>query len=129
MRNYSPQVIAHFSHPRNMGALADADVTAEAANPCCGDRIRLYARVQAGRVAACTFLAYGCAVALAMASLLTEAVTCQPIEALAGWDEGLLVTLAGGLGPDQRHCATLGKDVLHALVCNYRAYRSKGVPA
>jgi nitrogen fixation NifU-like protein len=127
VRNYSPQVVEHFSNPRNMGTLPDADVTSEAANPCCGDRIRLYARVEAGRVAACTFLAYGCAVALAIASLLTEAVVGQPVDALAGWDEGRLIALAGGLAPGQRHCATLGKDVLHALVCNYRAACPKGV--
>ena len=128
MRNYSSQLIEHFSNPRNMGALSDADVIAEAANPCCGDRIRLYANVCGGRITECTFLAYGCAVALAIASLLTEAVAGQPLDALAGWDEGRLGALAGGLSPGQRHGATLGKDVLHALVCNYRAACPKGGP-
>jgi nitrogen fixation NifU-like protein len=128
MRSYSPQIIDHFSNPRHLGALPAADVTAEAANPCCGDRIRLYAQVRGGRIAACTFLAYGCAVALAIGSLLTEAVSGQTIDALAGWDEGRVMALTGDLGPSQRHCATLGNDVVHTLVRNYWAACLKGVP-
>jgi nitrogen fixation NifU-like protein len=126
VRNWSPQVIDHFSNPRNMGALPDADVTAEAANPCCGDRIRLYARVCDGRITDCTFLAYGCAAALAVASLLTEAVAGRDIDDLASFDEDRVAALAGGLGPGQRHCAVLGRDVLHALARNCRASCPKG---
>ena len=127
MRNYSPRVVEHFSRPRNMEALPDADVTAEATDPCCGDRLRFYARVSGGRVAACTFLAYGCAALIAVGSLLTEAVVGRPVAELARFDEGRVAELAGGLSPGQRHCAVLGKDVLHALVETYRADRPKGV--
>jgi nitrogen fixation NifU-like protein len=126
MRNYSPQVIDHFTNPRNQGTLPDPDATAEAANPCCGDRIRLQVRVRQGRIVACTFLAYGCAVALAVASLLSEAVTGRSIDALTDFDEARVEELAGGLRPGQRHCAALGKDVLHALAANYRSRHTKG---
>ena len=129
MRNYSPRVVEHFSRPRNMTDLPGADVTAEAANPCCGDRLRLYARVEGGRVAACTFLAYGCAALIAVGSLLTEAVAGRPVEDLAAFDEGRVAELAGGLGPGQRHCAALGTDALHALLAAYRADRPKGAHA
>jgi nitrogen fixation protein NifU and related proteins len=127
VRSFSPQVVDHFTNPRNLGALLGADVTAVAANPCCGDRIHLYARVQGGRVVACTFLAYGCAAAVAVGSLLTEAVTGRPIDGLAAIDEGRVAEWAGGLQPGQRHCAALGRDALHALVRNYRAARPEGV--
>jgi nitrogen fixation protein NifU and related proteins len=126
VRNYSPRVVEHFSRPRNMEALPDADLTAEATSACCGDRLRLYARVDGGRVAACTFLAYGCAALIAVGSLLTEAVVGRPVDELARFDEGRVAELAGGLTPGQRHCAALGKDVLNALVATYRAGRPKG---
>jgi nitrogen fixation NifU-like protein len=126
VHNYSATVIDHFSNPRNLGALPDPDVTAEAANPCCGDRIRLYARVHAGRVVKCTFLAYGCAAALAIGSVLTVAVRGQAVEELAKFDEGRVAALAGGMAPKQRHCAVLGKDALHALARNCRI-EAKGV--
>jgi nitrogen fixation NifU-like protein len=127
VRDYSPRVVDHFMNPRNLGALPDADVTAEAANPCCGDRIHLYARVRDGRVAECSFLAYGCAAAAAVGSLLTEAVVGKRADDLAGFDEGRVAALAGGLSPGQRHCAALGKQVLQALARAWRAGRPKGV--
>ena len=126
MRNYSPRVVEHFSRPRNMEPLPYDDVTAEATNPCCGDRLRLYARLDGGRVAACTFLAYGCAALIAVGSLLTEAVRGLRVDELAGFDEGRVAELAGGLSPGQRHCAALGKDALLALANTYRAARPKG---
>ena len=73
------------------GSLADPDATAAVANPCCGDRLRLYARVGDGRVAGCTFLAYGCAPTIALGSLLTEAArgpgrsTTWPGSTRTGW--------------------------------------------
>jgi nitrogen fixation NifU-like protein len=126
MHSYSPQIIEHFTNPRNLGALADADVSAEAANPCCGDRIRLYARVRGQRIAACTFLAHGCAASIALGSLLTQAVVGKEINELTALGEDRLVEL-GGLRPSQRHCAALASDALVALTRNYRTFRPKGV--
>jgi nitrogen fixation NifU-like protein len=115
MSNWSARVVEHFTNPRNLGALPGADVTAEAANPCCGDHIRLYARFRGGRVAACSFLAYGCSAALAVGSLLAEAAIGKRADELAAFDEEGVAALAGGLAPGQRHCARLGSDVLHEL--------------
>jgi len=125
---YSAPVIDHFSNPRNLGPLAGPDATAEVANPCCGDRLRLDARVIAGRVAGCTFLAYGCAPAIAVGSLLTEAVVGKAVGDLAGFDEARVAGLAGGLTPCQRHCAELGRNALQALVENYRSTHPEGGP-
>jgi len=110
-----------------MGLLPDPDAMAAVANPCCGDRLHLYARVIDGRVSGCSFLAYGCAPSIAVGSLLTEAVFGREVEELAGFDEQWVAELAGGLTPGQRHCAGLGKDALRALVDNYRATHQKGV--
>ena len=41
MALYSEKLLDHFRHPRNYGALADADVSYESFNPLCGDRIRI----------------------------------------------------------------------------------------
>jgi nitrogen fixation protein NifU and related proteins len=116
MRRYSPAVVDHFTNPRHLGRLDRPDVSAEVANPCCGDRLRLEARLHEGRVAACAFLAHGCAATIAIGSLLTEAIAGQTVEQLAGHDEGWIANLAGGLPPSQRHCAVLGRDLLQALV-------------
>jgi nitrogen fixation NifU-like protein len=126
MSNYNEQIIDHFTHPRNMRRLLRPDVQAEAVNPCCGDRLNLYANVVNGRIAKCTFLAYGCAAAIAVGSLLTEALAGKHIDELIGFREEEVAKLAGGLDPGQRHCAALGEEGLRRLVRNYRAVRPKG---
>jgi len=126
VREYSARVVDHFTDPRNMGLLPDPDAESAVANPCCGDRLHLYARVRDGRIAACSFLAYGCAPTIALGSLLTEAVAGREVDELAGLDEDWVAGLAEGLVPRQRHCADLGRDALHSLVRSYRAAHPKG---
>jgi len=118
MRRYSPTVVEHFTNPRHIGRFDAPDVIAEVANPCCGDRLHLEARLREGRITECAFLAHGCAATIAIGSLLAEAISGQTIEQLVGRDEDWVVSLAGGLHPSQRHCAVLGKDLLRALVRN-----------
>jgi nitrogen fixation NifU-like protein len=89
-------------------------------NPVCGDQIHLFARFREGRVAGCTFLAYGCAASLATASILTESVHGLHIDEIAKINEERVIELAGGYTPSQMHCAHLAMEVLAALVRNYR---------
>jgi nitrogen fixation protein NifU and related proteins len=126
MNGFSPRIVDHFTNPRNLGELDRPDVTAVVANPCCGDRIHLYARVTDERVTECRFLAYGCAACIAVGSILTEAVAGKPLHEISALDEGRLEALAGGLSPSQRHCATLAKDVVHTLVSRYRDTHPEG---
>lgn len=118
MRRYSPTVVEHFTNPRRVGRIDDPDVTAEVANPCCGDRLRLEARLREGRITECAFLAHGCAAAIAVGSLLAEAIIGRTVEQLAGHDADWVAGLAGGLHPGQRHCAVLGSELLRALIRN-----------
>ena len=118
MNRYSAKIIDHFMNPRYLGELPRADAIAEAANRCCGDRIRLFVRLRGRRIVESSFVAYGCAVALAVGSLLAEAIRGRDLEELQKLDEEWVAQLAGGLAPAQRHCVTLGHDVLHALADN-----------
>lgn len=121
MARYSPMVIDHFTNPRNCGRLDEPDVSAFIGNPVCGDQILLTARVRDDRVTEVGFEAYGCSASLAIASILTEQLTGMPIPVVADIDEAQVLSWAGGLGPDQRHAATLGADVAHRLAGNHRA--------
>ncbi len=61
----------HFRRPRNRGPLDDPMTTGEAHNPFCGDTVRMWVRVDGGRVAAVTFDGRGCSLSQASASMLT----------------------------------------------------------
>jgi nitrogen fixation NifU-like protein len=71
---YQQLIVDHNRNPRNFRVLPDANRTAEGDNPLCGDRIKLYLRVEDGRVAEATFQGSGCAISKASASMMTQAV-------------------------------------------------------
>jgi len=72
---YRELVLDHSRNPRHFGRLDDATHTADGINPLCGDKLRLYLRVdEQGLIEASSFEGSGCAISVASASLLTEAV-------------------------------------------------------
>ena len=77
---YQEVLLDHYRRPRNQGSLPDADHTAAGNNPLCGDQVRVSLRLSddaeagASRVEAISFEGAGCAISVAAASLMTEAV-------------------------------------------------------
>jgi nitrogen fixation NifU-like protein len=71
---YQELILDHGRRPRNFRALAGANRQAVGHNPLCGDKLRLYVRVEDGRLRDVTFEGAGCAISTASASLMTEAV-------------------------------------------------------
>jgi nitrogen fixation NifU-like protein len=71
---YQAVILDHYRKPRNFGRPQGANREAEGVNPLCGDRVRVYARVDGERVAEVGFEGAGCAISTASASLMTQAV-------------------------------------------------------
>lgn len=71
---YQEVILDHYRSPRNFGALEPASACAEGYNPLCGDKIKIYLRMDGDRVDGATFEGVGCAISTASASLMTEAV-------------------------------------------------------
>jgi len=73
---YRHTILDHARQPRNFGRLEHATHTAEAINPLCGDRLRRYLCVDSrDQIIDVGFEGSGCAISVASASLLTEAVS------------------------------------------------------
>jgi nitrogen fixation protein NifU and related proteins len=77
---YQEVILDHNRRPRNFGVLPDANRTAKGHNPLCGDRLSLYLRLDAGRIADISFEGSGCAISKASASLMTDAVKGRTVE-------------------------------------------------
>ena len=71
---YRDVIVDHNRKPRNFGKLEPADAHADGHNPLCGDRLTVYVNLDGDRIAETTFEGSGCAISVASASLLTEAV-------------------------------------------------------
>ena len=71
---YQQVILDHYRSPRNFGVLDPATACAEGYNPLCGDKVKIYLRIDGDRVDGLTFEGVGCAISTASASLMTEAV-------------------------------------------------------
>ena len=71
---YRDVIVDHNRNPRNFGKLEHADTHAEGHNPLCGDHLSLYVALDGEQLREVKFEGKGCAISMASASLLTEAV-------------------------------------------------------
>ena len=104
---YEKAIVDHAKHPRNFGALAGANRTAEGNNPLCGDEIAVHLRVEGDRIEAASFEGAGCAVCLASASMMTLAVSGVPRAAAAALMQRVREVVAGGDAADLGDLAAL----------------------
>src|SRR4030095_6926609 len=71
---YRDVIVDHNRRPRNFGRLDPVDAHADGYNPLCGPRLTLYVTLDGERIREAKFEGSGCAISVASASLLTEAV-------------------------------------------------------
>lgn len=76
---YQEVILDHNRRPRNFGALAAASHSARGHNPLCGDKVVVYLDVEGGEVKDIAFEGSGCAISMASASLMTEALKGRPL--------------------------------------------------
>ena len=113
---YSPVVLEHCEHPRNMGDLPDATITVDVTNPVCGDDLRFAVRIENGRTAAARFRTRGCKAAVASASLLTEMIIGKAIDEIRGITADQISQALGGLPAATRHGSQLAEDALDEIL-------------
>ena len=132
---YQETILDHSKRPRNCHAMADADRKAEGYNPLCGDKLKLYVKMEGDIVRDASFEGSGCAISTASASLMTESLKGKTrTEALALLEKfhDLLTTdatVSDGLGklvvfcgvrdyPARVKCATLAWHTLKSALTN-----------
>src|SRR5262245_23523154 len=120
---YSPTVIDHFQHPRNLGDLDAPDAVAEVENPACGDRTRLAVRVDGGRIVAARFRTEGCPAAIAASSITTELSLGKTLAEAGALRDADVVDALGGLPRNKMHCSVLAEDVIQATLEDYARRR------
>jgi len=117
---YTPLILDHCAHPRNYGTLDPYDISYEAENSLCGDRVRIDLRLEKDTVAAIRFSGTGCAVSQAATSLLTLIVDGTDLSFITSLQpDDLLAQLAVPLTTSRRQCALLGLQVLQAGVASH----------
>jgi len=131
---YQEIIVDHNRSPRNFGVINDANKILEGFNPLCGDKLKLYIKTDGHNINDIAFDGSGCAISIASASLMTDAMKNKSIDeaeslfnefhALITTEEkfdskhlGKLTVLAGVKDfPGRVKCASLCWHTLHSAL-------------
>jgi len=116
---YTDLVMDHFTNPRNVGEIEDADGVGQIGNPVCGDVMRISIAVDNDHIADVKFKTFGCGAAVATSSMVTEMVMGKTLEEAADISNKAVAEALGGLPPNKMHCSNLAADALHLAIQDY----------
>ena len=118
---YSAKVMDHFSNPRNVGDMPDADGVGTEGNPTCGDVMQIFIKVKDGKIVDAKFKTFGCGAAIAVSSMITELVKGKTLEEALAMSKETVANELGGLPAQKMHCSNLGADALRKAIEDYRS--------
>ena len=113
---YQEVVVEHKRSPRTFGHLAAPTHQARGTNPQCGDDLRVELDIQQGQVHDIRFNGQGCAICIASASMMSEAVKGHPVADAEKLQQHFRAVMTGQSEPD---AAYLGKLISLAGVRRY----------
>ena len=99
----------HFSNPRNVGQIDNANAVGEVGNAKCGDIMKIYMDIQDDVIKDVKFKTFGCGAAIATSSMATEMV----MEAL------------DGLPKEKIHCSVLAEEAIQSAINDYRSKKGE----
>jgi nitrogen fixation NifU-like protein len=103
---YTEKVMDHFSNPRNIGEIENADGIGEVGNPVCGDMMSFYINVKDNRIDDIKFKTFGCVAAIAVSTKKSVAESLD------------------GLPKEKMHCSNLGADALTKAIEDFESKQS-----
>lgn len=118
---YSEKVMDHFSNPRNVGEIDNADGVGEVGNATCGDIMRIYLKINDNIIEDVKFKTFGCGAAVATSSMVTEMVKGKTLEEALEISNKQVAEALDGLPPAKMHCSNLAADALHEAIKDYQA--------
>jgi len=116
---YGPIVMEHFTNPRNVGEIENADGVGRVGSPVCGDVLKMTIKVENGQIVDVKFKTFGCCAAIASSSMATEMIKGKTIEEALKLTDHKVVEALGGLPEAKVHCSVLAEQALRRAVDDY----------
>lgn len=122
---YSDKVIDHFTNPRNVGEIEEANGVGQVGNAKCGDIMRISLVVEEDIIKDIKFKTFGCGAAVATSSMVTEMVKGKTLEEALKVTNTTVAEALGGLPQTKLHCSNLAADAVHVAIKDYLEKKTK----
>ncbi len=116
---YNDIVLDHFSDPRNVGEIVDADGIGQVGNPADGDNIKIYIKIENNVLADVKFKTFGCGAAIAASSMVTVMSIGKTIDEAMSIKNVEVAEALGGLPEKKLVCSNIAADALHNAIEDY----------
>ncbi len=117
---YSEKVLDHFTNPRNVGEINDADGVGQVGNPKCGDIMKMYLKIEDNIIVDAKFKTFGCGAAVATSSMATELVRGKTVDEALQITNKAVAEALDGLPPVKMHCSNLAEEAIRAAIEDYK---------
>ena len=87
--------------------------------------MKIYLKISGDRIVDAKFKTFGCAAAIATASVATDMVIGKTIDEALKIKNADVVEFLGGLPPQKIHCSVLAEEAIHAAIDDYRSKQKK----
>lgn len=121
---YSEKVVDHFTNPRNVGEIENADGVGQVGNPVCGDIMKIYLKIEKDIIVDVKFKTFGCGAAIATSSMATELIKGKSVIDALELSNKEVVEALDGLPPVKLHCSLLAEEAVKAAILDY--YKKTG---
>ncbi|MEN1759260.1 Fe-S cluster assembly scaffold protein NifU [Anoxynatronum sibiricum] len=116
---YSEKVMDHFTNPRNVGEIADADAIGQVGNPKCGDIMKMYFKIENDVIVDVKFKTFGCGSAIASSSMATELIKGKTIDEALALSNRAVADALDGLPPAKMHCSVLAEEAIKSAMFDF----------
>ena len=117
---YSEKVMDHFTNPRNVGEIENADGVGVVGNAKCGDIMKMYLKIDENdMITDCKFKTFGCGAAIATSSMATELVKGHSVSEALSLTNSAVVEALDGLPAIKVHCSVLAEEAIKSAVADY----------
>ena len=119
MALYSEVVMDHFTHPRNVGVIENADGVGEVGNAKCGDIMKIYLKIENDIIVDVKFETFGCGSAIASSSMATEMIKGKSIDDAMKLTNQAVAEALSGLPAPKIHCSVLAEEAIKSALRDY----------
>lgn len=116
---YSEKVMEHFTNPKNVGEIENADGIGQVGNAKCGDIMKIYLKIDDDIITDVKFKTFGCGSAIASSSMATEMIKGKTVQDALELTNKAVVEALDGLPPVKIHCSVLAEEAVKSALVDY----------